>query len=196
MSFWSGTKKTVKYVGIGMPSAILGVPMLRAGAGQIRDLYRSLTWPICPQCQQNTLKRVLLADPEAVEASWHCLHCKTFFMAPADPKAANQIFTAARREAAIDAVSHIADSPRAKLMRGHRWRSRWYFGMTAVCLVSFLINIALGSGFMALLNWVVITSVMFIFGLKASYRCWQVTHGVIFEPGSFRRWFWRGRWFV
>lgn len=196
MSFWSGTKKTVKYVAWGMPSAILGVPMLRAGSRQIRDLYRSLTWPICPQCQKGTLERRDPNDPAAVETSWHCRQCKSVFMAPVDPRDANLFFTASRRETAIEAVAHLADTSRAALMRGHRWRSRWYFGTAAVFLGSFLVNIALGAGFMALLNWLILTSVMFIFGLKASYRCWQITNGVIFEPGSFRRWFWRGRWFV
>ncbi|MFA6230980.1 MAG: hypothetical protein WC617_12540 [Rhodanobacter sp.] len=196
MSFWSGTKRTAKYVVWGMPSAILGVPMLRLGSRQIRDLYRSLTWPVCPHCQNGTLIRGEADDPTAVETSWYCRKCKSTFTAPVDPREANLVFSAARRTAAVDAMAHLADTSRADLMRRHRWRSRWYFGMAALFLVSFLVNIALGAGFMALLNWLILTSVMFIFGLKASYRCWQVTYGVVFEPGAFRRWFWRGRWFV
>ncbi len=196
MGLWNGTKKTVKYVAWDMPSAIFGVPVLRAGSRTIRDLYRSLTWPVCPQCQKGTLEREMPSDPGATETHWGCHQCKSVFWAPVDPRAANLVFAAARHEKAVEIMSHLADTSLSRLIRGHRWRSRWYYGMAVVFLGSFLFNIALGAGFMALLNWLILAAVMAIFGLKASFRCWQVTHGVVFEPGAFRRWFWRGHWFA
>lgn len=196
MSFWSGTKKTVKYVAVGMPAQILGVPMLRASSRQLRDLYRSLTWPVCPQCKKSTLVRIDPDDPKATETTWHCGACKRMFTAPVDAKEANLFFTASRRAAAMEQMASIANSSRDDLIRGHRFRSRWYYSMAAAFMVGLLVNIALGASLMSLFNWLILTGLMFIFGLKAAYRCWQVMNGVVFEPGSFRHWFWRGRWFV
>jgi len=96
----------------------------------------------------------------------------------------------------MERMAQFANTSREDLIRGHRFRSRWYYSMTAAFLVGFLANIALGAGFLSLLNWLILASVMFVFGLKSCYRCWQITNGVVFEPGAFRNWVWRGRWFV
>jgi ribosomal protein L37AE/L43A len=196
MGLWDRTKRTAKYVVWGMPTTILGVPVLRASSQQIRDLYRSLTWPVCPECQHGTLVRIEPDDPKAIDTHWHCRKCKSVFIAPADAKEANAFFSSIRHEAAVTQMFAMGNTTRADLMRGHRFRSRWYYGMTAAFLMGFFFNIAVGSGVFSLLNWLILAFVMFIFGLKASYRYWQITTGVVFEAGAFRRWFWRGRWFV
>jgi transposase-like protein len=196
MGFWDRTKRTAKYVVWGMPATIFGVPMLRAGSQQIRDLYRSLTWPVCPHCQCSTLVRVDPDDPKATDTHWLCHQCKGFFIGPVDVKAANAFFSEIRHQAAVTQMSAMANAERKGLTRKHRFVSRWYYGMAVAFLLGFFFNIAVGSGVFSLFNWVILALLMFIFGLKASYRCWQITTGVIFQPGAFRRWFWHGRWFV
>ena len=52
-----------------------------------------------------------------------------------------------------------------------------------------------GNGVLLSINWFALSACLFVFGLKKSYRAWQVEHGVLYVQGAFKSWFNNEKWF-
>lgn len=83
------------------------------------------------------------------------------------------------------------------LQRGWQVESRWWY------LFALLLLIGSGSavmtdygGALTLLNGATLSSYLFVRGLVASYRAWQLSEQVFFQPGSFSSWLKSGAWLV
>jgi hypothetical protein len=83
-----------------------------------------------------------------------------------------------------------------KLIGRYQARSRWhyFFSVVAVCWAIYLLWT--GAMVWSFLNSTVIALLMFVQGLVASYRHWQLLNSRLYVPGSFQEWLKAGQWLV
>ncbi|AOL20345.1 MULTISPECIES: hypothetical protein [Xanthomonas] len=82
-----------------------------------------------------------------------------------------------------------------QLVAGHVRVSRFWWGCAAACLVGALYMIANQAPLMVAVNWLAFAVLAGVFGLKRSYRAWQVETGTLFQQGAFRHFVNHERWF-
>ncbi|ATS89990.1 hypothetical protein NY98_12340 [Xanthomonas citri pv. fuscans] len=82
-----------------------------------------------------------------------------------------------------------------QLLAGHVRVSRFWWGCAAACLVGALYMIANQAPLMVAVNWLAFAVLAGVFGLKRSYRAWQVETGTLFQQGAFRHFVNHERWF-
>ena len=56
--------------------------------------------------------------------------------------------------------------------------------------------LATGAGLLIALNWLSIGFALWVFGMKKSYRSWQVSSGQLFVEGAFWFWFQHQKWII
>ncbi|MBE0315565.1 hypothetical protein [Xanthomonas citri] len=94
-----------------------------------------------------------------------------------------------------DRFAQLRANERQRLIAGHVRVSRFWFGCAAVLIVGGLYMVASQTPLMAALNWLAFALLAGVFGLKRSYRAWQVETGTLFQQGAFRRFVSHERWF-
>jgi len=200
MGVWNGTKRAAKFVAVTMPMSMFGINQLRMGQAQINDLYRSLTNPICPECNRGTLKLQRASEEQGGshrdEHPWVCTRCGQVYLAPADKKQVKQLVAEERNKRAAAEMASMDEAERRALWRSHAIRSRWYFGSGLCLFGGFLYMLASGASLLLSANWLALGFVLFVYGLKASYRAWQVATGTLFQRGAFPLWLWNCKWFI
>ena len=135
MSFFTGAKRAAKFTFVSMPSSLLGINQLKMGNQHISDLWRSLSYPACPECNAGVLHR----HAEATQNSdalypWECRNKDCYFtiLAPADVNEVRKIaaeWSAARTR---QRLAFLGDPERYKLIRGHSIESRFWFACASV----------------------------------------------------------------
>jgi len=200
MGFWNGTKRVARFVGVSMPASMFGINQLRMGNEHVADLYRSLTNPVCPECNQGTLALQRTPGDDTgmadQEFPWICTRCKQVYIASADVREVRKLVAVERNTQAARRMTVLQLEERASIRRNHVMRSRWLFGCCFCLAAGFLYMLASGATILLSLNWLALALSMFVYAMKASYRAWQVTTATIFVRGSFRHWLSHERWFV
>lgn len=197
MRIFNSIGKAAKFTFVSMPLSILGVNHLKMGNEQIRDLYRSLNAPACPECQRGGLHRH--ADEEKdgdTLYAWQCSNkdCDFSILGPADVNAVRQIATARSAERGRQRLAFLDDPERGRLIRAHLRSSRFLWACAAVLIAGFIYMLASGASVMLSLNWLAFGIMTSVFALKRSYRAWQVETGTIFVEGAFFRFVQHGKW--
>ena len=199
MGFFSKTKGAAKFAFVTIPAKVLGVGQLRSNHDTLSALYASLRNPICPMCSQGVLA---IRDDDAHEAqasphrkyTWACNKCDFMILGDRDQKTLAPTLSKLRHEQALEVFDALDEGQRQKFQRSHTVQSRIFFGAALVMFVGFCVMLLRGSGFLLSINWLTLAACMFIFGLKKSYRAWQVENGVLFVKGAFKSWFNHERW--
>lgn len=197
MNFFSGAKRAAKFTFVSMPASMFGINHLKMGNQQIRDLYRSLSAPTCPECQRGGLHRQ--SDAEKNSAAlypWECSNkdCDFSILGPADVNSIRKIVIARSAERGRHRLAFLDDPERVRLIRSHLWSARFLWACAAVLVAGFIYMIASGATIILSLNWLAFGFMTSVFALKRSYRAWQVETGAIFEEGAFLRFFKYGKW--
>lgn len=100
------------------------------------------------------------------------------------------------RQIADQRLTDLAADERQVLRRRLKIGSRVNYGLSlAMILIGAYLLHATGTAWM-LINMTALAVLMFAHGLRASYRYWQVSNNVFFQPGSFRRWLGLGQWLI
>lgn len=198
MSLFTGAKRAAKFTFVSMPSSLLGITQLKMGNQHISDLWRSLSYPACPECNAGVLHRHAEAtqNSEALY-TWACRNkdCDFTILAPANVNEVRKIaaeWSAARTR---QRLAFLGDPERYKLIRGHSIESRFWF-TCAVALAAWLIYlIASGAPLGACATSLSFGFSASVLGVTKSYRAWQVETGNIFLPQSlFWHFFKNERW--
>lgn len=204
MSLWRGAKRTAKYVVVDMPAGIFGWNFLKAGNGFIGSLWKSLTYPSCPECDGGLLvpkdkEEVLQSQPNGKTerlVPWCCHRCAFQLFAPRDLRAATTTAQNLRNARVQDVLHELDQRDRDTLARSHAYQSRGFFGVSALTLAGCVYMIAIGASWLTAFQWALIAGMLWIFGMKKSYRAWQARTGTIFQRGSLWRWFRDAKWLV
>lgn len=201
MKLFSRTKTAAKFVFVSMPLSIFGINQIRLGNQWIRELWTNLRYPTCPACDNGLItpseqENVDRENGKAMLYAWQCNHCHWGFLETNDRKKVSAVCLRARGEVAKARVADMMSDERYAIARGHQLFSRTCFIVSALILCGAIYFIASGANLIVALNWMSMSFVLFVFGLKRSYRYWQITTNTLFEEGSFKRWFKFSKWIV
>lgn len=200
MSFWGTTKNAAKFVFVRIPAGVLGVRTLRQNNETIRQLYETLRNPVCPMCSGGVLTVqdggvASGQDPDPrMKYTWACSQCDFMLLGGHDKRSVIPTLAAMRQERALSHFDGLADDERLRLMRSHTLHSRIFFIAALLIFLGFCAMLVRGSGLLLSFNWFTLSLCLFIFGLKKSYRAWQVENGVLYVRGAFKTWFNNERW--
>lgn len=205
MGMWDSGKKAVKFTFVSMPLSILGINQLKMGNQQISALWRSISNPVCPDCDKGVMVmedeegQVIDQQPNGKSRhlhTWTCKNCGWGFLEVSDIRKVREGCIRYRNERVKISLSDLEFSEREQFSRAHKFHSRAFFIAAFIGIAGFIYMIASGASFMIALNWLSISFAFWVFGMKKSYRSWQVRTGSLFVDGSFWFWFKHEKWFI
>jgi len=189
MKIIDGVKRTARFTFVDMPLSILGWRQLKANNGYIRDLWRSLRYPRCPECGRGVMHVPADAKPdEKAFYPWECsAHCSFRVFAPNDLEEIVRIVSARLELRCKQRLAFLQDHERSNLIRSHLLKSRVYWTMAALTFLMFAWQLAMGAPVMVVLSVLSLCLPFSVLAIRWSYRAWQVRTGTLFVPGAFWR---------
>lgn len=196
MKIFSSAKRAARFTFVSMPLSILGWRQLRSNSSYIRDLWRTLRYPRCPECQRGVMHLPADAEPDDKALyPWTCsAGCGFGVLAPENPAEIRRIVEARNEVRGKQRLAFLDDPERGKLIRSHLRKSRGYWVMVALVFGLALWQIAAGAPFMVALSVLTLCLPFSVHAVRWSYRAWQVETGTLFEPGAFQRYVCSMRW--
>lgn len=205
MGLFSSGKKAAKFAFVTMPMAALGVNQLRMGNQHIKALWRSNFSPACPECERGVLLKAEGDHQEFEQGpkgkmrvlhSWGCNNCDFALLEEDDVKKVKEHAARYRNERVKAQLTTIERDEIDRIARNHRLHSRAFFIASTVAIAGFVYMLASGAGILVALNWLSIGFALWVFGMKKSYRSWQVSTGQLFVEGAFWFWFQHQKWII
>jgi hypothetical protein len=198
--------KAAKFVFVTAPLSIFGWELNKRLFSMIRVMWTRTVNPACPMCEQGVLVihrdiAPVLDQNEQGQASrelypWACSHCNHAMLEVADARKVKEVADRIRLEQAKSMFSEIEMKERDDIARKHKWGSRLFFVVSTLVFINFIRMLANGSTLILTLNWASFAFMFWVFGMKRSYRAWQVLSGHIFERGAFWHWLRHEKWLV
>lgn len=199
MGFFGKAKGAAKFVFVKIPAGIFGVNTLRQNHETIRALYESLRNPTCPKCSGGVLaidpNQIQEGDNPNLKYTWVCNQCDFMILGSADKNSIIPALTQIRQEQSLSLFDGLLPNERLKFVKAHTLHSRIFFTAAFAFFAGFCWMLLSGNGLLLSINWMALATCMFIFGLKKSYRAWQVENGVLYVKGAFKSWFNNEKWF-
>ena len=189
MSILNGAKKAAKFTFVEMPLSILEWRQLRANNGYIRDLWRTLRHPQCPECGRGVMHLPADAQPdEKALYPWECsAKCGFGVLAPQDPAEIRHIVQARSETRGKQRLAFLGDPERDKLITSHLRKSRAYWVVVALVFLMAAWQLAIGAPMMVVLSVLCMCLPFSVHAIRWSYRAWQVRSGTLFVEGAFGR---------
>ena len=189
MNLKNGAKRAAKFTFVEMPLSILGWRQLRANNGYIRDLWRTLRHPQCPECGRGVMHLPANAQPdEKALYPWECsAKCGFGVLAPQDPAEIRHIVQARSETRGKQRLAFLGDPERDKLITSHLRKSRAYWVVVALVFLMAAWQLAIGAPVMVVLSVLSMCLPFSIHAIRWSYRAWQVRSGTLFVEGAFGR---------
>ncbi|HCB1748824.1 TPA: hypothetical protein MYP11_004866 [Citrobacter braakii] len=189
MNLKNGAKRAAKFTLVDMPLSILGWRQLRANNGYIRDLWRTLRHPQCPECGRGVMHLPADAQPdEKALYPWECsAKCGFGVLAPQDPAEIRHIVQARSETRGKQRLAFLGDPEREKLITSHLRKSRAYWAFGAFAFLMAVWQLAAGAPLMVVLSALSLCLPFSILAIRWSYRAWQVQSGTLFVEGAFGR---------
>ncbi len=199
--------KAIKFAFVKIPQGIVGWQLNKQMYGHVRNNWARATSPACPECDAG----IMLCDdseaPTIVEQNagaprkkqellypWQCADCGFSLLAPKDAGAVRKIVAQRRAVQAESAFSDMEMAERQAIARRHRIGSRIFLVVALLTFLNFAQMVAFGVSWFVTLNWLSFSLMFAVFGMKKSYRAWQVTSGHVFEEGAFWHWLKHEKW--
>jgi len=168
-----------------------GYTWVKAGGVTVRKQFQRLTKRGCPKCASGRL----FADVVEVDGDsrrfFGCNKCDHFeaVQAGEDPDTMERL--------KLLADSKLSDPDTViRAIRQHKISSRLLFCFAALCMLAAIAMVVASPHSSGFASVSMIGLFITVKALVSSYRCWQLQHGRIFEPGLFKAWFKSGEWFV
>ncbi len=166
--------------------ALFGTQLLRLGNGSFVSWLRSLNAPLCWRCHDGRLM--------ARDGDWCCTGCG-FTVRAASRESLCERALKANRGSVRRELRQAPEAARRR-QRDFRYSARFYLLMAALLFAIGTARLYDAGGWMAFATWTAVSINLWVLGLRASYRHWQLQQRRLFEPGLFWRWFQHERWWI
>jgi uncharacterized membrane protein len=205
MSILGKGKKVAKFTFVSMPLSFLGINQLKMGNQQITDLWRSISSPVCPECDKGVLiiqrNESPIIDQQQNDSPrhlypWVCNSCGFSFLEEDETDKVRKDAVLYRNERVKVDLTELEYNERNQIARRHQIHSRVFFIASLLTAIGFIYMLASGAPLLLAMNWFTIAFAVWVFGMKKSYRSWQVKTGHIFIEGAFLFWFKHEQWFI
>jgi hypothetical protein len=194
--------KTAKFTFVTLPLSVFGWQLNKRLFFWIRSLWTRSVSPACPECDSGILQCQRDAEPMFAQGDarrlypWVCDHCGYAMLESLDVKRVRDVSGRLRAERARASFSELEIQEREKFAGRHKIASRIFFTVTALLLARSIYMLATGLPVILSLNWASFAFMFFVFGMKRSYRAWQMMTGHIFETGAVLYWLRHGKWLI
>jgi hypothetical protein len=190
-------RKTSRWVFIRLPARIVGTGHMANNHAVIRDLFRSLTNPQCPDCRA-TLTLAQQA-PNATEQTWYCQRCSFAINSVLSPRDLSRflINEYVLPVAQAQATHFFTDNDSKTLLRQARRHERgaWTSLAAMTALLAYLIYaVATNHPLLQLIGIAAMVAPLSAYYLKYRYRGWQIRHRKLFQPNGFLAYVKSGQW--
>lgn len=204
MSLISKAGKAAKFTVVTVPLGILGWNHNKKMFMFLRGFWSRSVNPSCPECDRG----VLLCDkttPTSVKNAgkaatqlfpWTCSDCQYTLYEPANPSAVRSTVALLRQEQAKATFTEMELAEREQIAKRHRLSCRIFYVAAAFTFANFIRLLMINAPLMFSVNWLCFAFMFWVFGMKRSYRAWQIANGHLFEKGAFSYWFKHGKWLI
>lgn len=205
MRFVNRAAQAAKYVTVTMPLSMFGWQLNKGLFAWNRSLWTRTVNPTCPDCNAGVLVAqrnapAILDQTDGDDARplqpWVCNHCGFGMLAPEGHNGIREVANRHRLARARVAFGDLSMAEREAFGRQHRIASRIFFTAAAVIGTHGIYLLASAAPLIIAINWLSFAFMFWVFGMKKSYRSWQVTTGHIFQDGAARHWFGHEKWLV
>ncbi len=198
--------KAFKFAFVKIPQGIVGWQLNKQMFGHLRNNWVRATSPACPQCDRGVMVCDDAEEPTVIEQPgvprqkaehlypWHCNECDFSILAKQDAGALRKTVAHLRSEQAQVAFSDMEMAERNAIARRHRIGARIFFAVALLTFLNFAQMMAFGVSWLVTINWLAFSLMFAVFGMKKSYRAWQVISGHLFEEGAFLHWVKHEKW--
>lgn len=187
-------KGIAKSVFLDIPSILFGMKYIKNNNKVIKNIYLSLNNPLCPECNKSALlSKPLLTDNDEGKCIWSCANCSFYIVAEKDKNLIKRTVNQIRKESFL---FNVSEDDLKNSSKKHLYASRVMYLFSILTFIGALNMIVKMVSFIIIIDWLCISLVFFIFGLKSSYRHWQAETGNVFVPGSFNKWFRNEKWII
>lgn len=197
MGFLGKSKGVAKFLFIKIPSQVLGVNSLRSNHQTIKALYETISNPTCPKCSGGVITLqgdANISENPNLKYTWACHRCDFMILGDSNKQSILPALTSIRQEQALLVFDGLDADERQRFVKAHTLHSRIFFSTSALLFIGFCWMLMSNNSIVLSLNWAVLSLCMFVFGLKKSYRAWQVEFGVLYVKGAFLAWFNNEKW--
>lgn len=206
MGLFDKGKKAAKFTFISMPLSIFGTNQLKMGNQQIASLWKSIVNPTCPECNEGVLM-IQKAEQETFEQTddafsplrlypWRCTKCQFAFLEEDNATKVREAVAKYRNEKIKQSLSTIEQQEIEAIANNHKLYSRTLFVASTLCLIGFFYLIATNASLLIACNWLAIGFALWVFGMKRSYRSWQVRTSHLFVDNAFWHWLKHEKWII
>lgn len=205
MRFVKRAAQAAKYVTVTMPLSMFGWQLNKGLFAWNRSMWTRTINPTCPDCDAGVLlaqrdSPAILDQTEGGDAralqAWACNRCGFGMLAPEGRDGIREIANHHRLARARLQFGELSLAEREAFGRQHRIASRIFFVAATLIGAHGIYLLASAAPLIIALNWLSFAVMFWVFGMKKSYRSWQVTTGHIFQEGAARHWFGHEKWLV
>lgn len=199
MSIFKPVNKAAKFTFVTAPQSIFGWQLNKRLFLWIKSFWTRSVNPSCPECDQGVM--LLSSDTEPNDGQsnqlhpWVCTHCG-YALLESNVKRVREVVSDHRFERAKEAFSDMELKTREQLARKHRISARIFFLFALLTFMHAIYMVVTGVAWLPTINWAAFSLMFWVFGMKRSYRSWQVISGHIFETGAFGHWFKQEKWLI
>lgn len=204
MSLFKPVRKAAKFTFVTIPSGLFGWTLNKRLFGWLTSYWRRSTSPACPECDSGVLLVQVQDDGLSPEAEgdgaerrlypWVCTSCGHALLEERNPVKVREVVAVRRRERLLQTLGELRLRQRQDIAKRHKVASRIFFAVAMLTFLNFVRLLAMNVSFIVAANWASFALMFFVFGMKSSYRAWQVVGGHLFEEGAFWHWFKHEKW--
>jgi uncharacterized membrane protein len=206
VSIFKPVGKAAKFTFVTAPLSIFGWQLNKRLFMWLRSFWSRSVNPACPKCDEGVLISQSSVAPVFDQSEggerprqlypWVCNHCGFAMLETLAPKAVREVAGRLRMERARSVFSELELHERSQFAQKHQVASRIFFGVSALVFIGCIYMIATGASLILSLNWASFAFMFWVFGMKRSFRAWQVLSGHIFEQGAARYWLAHEKWLI
>lgn len=205
MSLINKAGKAVKFATITVPLGVVGWTFNKKMFAFSRGFWTRSVNPSCPMCERGVLMCNHDAEPaqqpDGSKGSvplfpWVCTDCAFTVYEPRNPAGVRHTVSLLKQQQAKAAFTELELADRERFAKGHRTSSRIFYVAATLMFGNFIRLLIENAPLLIAINWLCFSFMFWVFGMKRSYRAWQIANGHLFEKGAFAYWFKHGKWLI
>lgn len=179
---------------------IAGAEHIRIGSRLIKANWSRLRAHVCPACDDGRMfpfQEKINGKEVDFRGCNMCDHYQAVDV-EADPESVKRL-----RSLALDKVRKMDAAELSGIVRRFQIISRIFYSLslTLMFCAGYVIafdhtSVWLSNPALSFVSILLISAWMFVQGISASYRFWQIREQTLFVPGSFKKWIGMGQWLV
>lgn len=174
-------------------SYIMGWEHVKLGRRALSTQWHRASKRVCPACGIGRMFKFSETIHGESKEFFGCNSCAHFqsVNVDSDPESLRRL-----RDVAMAKMQSMNADEYLQLQRKYQMSSRWLFAFSTGVLLFALYLLVVGGSAWTFLNTTAVSLFLFVQGLVASYRHWQLREKVLFVRGAFGKWLRSGQWLV